>query len=91
MDWFYFLAWLFWNKKWKYCHDPGVVGVVFRIGVGFGVTNFKFRHISDITEDIYLNFGTKNRAAYTIKGDKSQCILTRIRPVFMAIVQQNGI
>ena len=49
-----FLAVLFWNKK--YCHGPGVVGV------GIGMTNLNFRHISVITEYISLE---KNMSVIT--------------------------
>ena len=44
----------FFNKKWRYCHDPAVLG----FGVGIGGTNFNQEHIAVITKDIYLKFGT---------------------------------
>ena len=51
-----FLAWLFWNKQSRYCHDPDVV---VGIDVGIGLKNFNLGHISIITaEDIYLILGT---------------------------------
>ena len=74
-----FLAWLFWSKKFRYCHDPGVIGVCVGIGVGVSVANFnlRYRSISVITEDIYLKLGiyaSVQRATYTIQGEISQYI-----------------
>ena len=50
INFFSFLAWLFWIKKLRYCHDPYVIIT----GVGIWVTNFYLGHISVMTEYIYL-------------------------------------
>ena len=55
------------------------------VGVGIGVTNFKHRHISVITEDIYLtldNLLPIKRATCTAKGDNSYCNFARTLPLF---------
>ena len=35
-----FLAWLFWNKNKRQCHDPGVVSI------GIGLTTYKLGYVS---------------------------------------------
>ena len=54
-----FLAWLFWNKKSRYCHHLGIIGIGIVAGFvgGFGVTNYNLGHICVIIEDKYLKIG----------------------------------
>ena len=64
-----FLALLFWNKKSRYCHDPGVIS----IGIGIGTTNFHPGHmllLKIFTLNLLHIFAIK-RTMYTIKGDNS--------------------
>ena len=38
------LTWLLWNKKLRYCHNPGVISVGISMGVGGSVTKFNIQH-----------------------------------------------
>ena len=77
----FMIQYVFWNKKSKCCHDPGVID----IDVFIGVTNFILEHISVITEDIYfklLTYFHYQKSNLIPSKEITQYIFARIMPLF---------